>query len=304
MSVRNGLPYLESAIESIRAQTFTGWEFVIVDNASTDGTVEAIERIARSESRIRFIRNPQDLGHSGGLNRGLAECRGEWIARMDADDIALPERLERQLAFVAANPDLKTTSCLAHYIDSQGKRVGKFVHDLTTREAFERYRSENLAIGILHPGALIERATLEEVGGYRPQFGAANDIDLWCRISDRNLILVQAECLMEYRIHGGSLSAQSYELARLKHLWARDSMIARRSSQPEPLWEQFLAGRNAAPWWVRLDRWRKLHAKRLYRQAGQHRVSSRPALALLEMGAAAVLQPDYTIPRLKGQLSK
>lgn len=304
LSVRNGLPYLESAVESIRAQTFPDWEFVIVDNASTDGSIELLEHMAEEEPRIRLFLNAQDLGQSGGLNRGLAECRGEWVARMDADDLALPERLERQLAFVTADPEVKATSCLAHYIDGAGRRVGKFVHDLTTREAFARYRSQNLAIGILHPGALIERRVLEELGGYRAEFGAANDIDLWCRIADRRLILVQPEHLMEYRIHGASLSAQSYEQARLKHLWARDSMIARRSGRTEPGWEEFLAARRAAPWWTRLDRWRKMQAKRLYRQAAQHRVGARGAWAVVEMGAAALLQPGYTIPRLKGQLSK
>ena len=304
MSVRNGVPYLESAIESIRSQTYRAWEFIIVDNASSDGTPEIVEKIARTEPRIQFVRNLRDLGHSGGLNRGLELCRAAWVARMDADDIALPERFERQLAFVQANPDVKTTSCLAQYIDSDSQRVGKTVTDLVTREAFARYKKENLCIGLLHPGALIERRLLESIGGYRPEFGPANDIDLWCRISDQALILVQPEYLMEYRIHGDSLSAQSFELARLKHLWARDCMIARRGGQPEPSWDRFLEIRNNAPWSTRLNRWRKMQAKRLYRQAAQHRVGSQSARALIEMGASAVLQPGYTIPRLRGQLSK
>ena len=304
MSVRNGVPYLESAIESIRAQTYRDWEFIIVDNASSDGTPEIVERIARIDPRIQFVQNLRDLGHSGGLNRGLESCRAAWVARMDADDVALPERLERQLTFIQANPDVKTTSCLAHYIDSANKRVGKTVTDLVTREAFVRYQRENLCIGLLHPGALIERRLLESLGGYRPEFGPANDIDLWCRISDRALILVQPEYLMEYRIHGDSLSAQSFELARLKHLWARDCTIARRGGQPEPSWERFEEIRNNAPWLTRLNRWRKMQAKRLYRQAAQHRVGAQSARALIEMGASAALQPGYTIPRLRGQLSK
>ncbi len=304
MSVRNGLPYLESAIQSICSQTYRDWEFIIVDNASSDGTPEIIERIAQEDSRIQFVKNVSDLGHSGGLNRGLELCRAPWVARMDADDIALPQRLARQLAFVQENPDVQTISCLAHYIDSDSKRVGKTVTDLVTRDAFARYQRENLCIGLLHPGALIERALLEAIGGYRPEFGPANDIDLWCRISDQGLILVQPEYLMEYRIHGGSLSAQSFELARLKHLWARDCMIARRAALAEPSWETFLEIRNHAPWLTRLNRWRKMHAKRLYRQAAQHRVSAKSARAVVEMGASALLQPGYTIPRLRGQLSK
>ena len=123
MSVRNGVPYLESAIGSICSQTYRDWEFIIVDNASCDGTPQVIERFAQADPRIQFVQNQRDLGHSGGLNRGLELCRAPWIARMDADDVALPERLERQLVFVQQNPDVKTTSCLAHYIDSASHRV-------------------------------------------------------------------------------------------------------------------------------------------------------------------------------------
>ena len=125
MSVRNGLPYLEQAVRSILAQTFTGWEFVILDNASSDDSAGMIEKFAAQEPRIRFFRNAEDLGQSGALNRGLAHCRGKWIARIDADDVALPNRFERQLAFLRDNPDVKVTSCLAYYINEEGKRAGK-----------------------------------------------------------------------------------------------------------------------------------------------------------------------------------
>src|SRR2546429_7769402 len=145
---------------------------------------------------------------SGGLNRGLEFCRGKWIARMDADDIALPDRFERQLAFLRHNPDVKVTSCLAYYIDAEGKQAGKTFHDLTTREAYARYIKENLAIGILHPGAVMDRETLQAIGAYRQEYFPANDIDLWGRFADAGaLILVQPEYLMQYRVHGGSATA-------------------------------------------------------------------------------------------------
>lgn len=304
MSVRNGLPYLEACIQSIVAQTFRDWEFIIVDNASSDGTIELVEKIAASEPRIRFFLNPRDLGQSGSLNRGLENCRGQWVARMDADDIALPNRFERQLSFVDYMPDVKATSCLAYYINAKSDRVGKTFHDLTTREAFERYRAEGRAIGLLHPGALIERATLESAGGYRTAFDPANDIDLWCRISDHSLVLVQPEYLMEYRVHGGSDIARMFHVSLQKSLWARDCMRARRADRPEPGWEEFLAGRRNAPWWLRLNRWRKANAKRLYRQSALDRISSQAVRAMFEMGGAALLQPTYTLRRVKGQLYK
>ena len=305
MSVRNGMPYVPDTIASIVAQTFTDWEFVIVDNASTDESVAVIEKIAATEPRIRLLRNEKDLGMSGGLNRGLEVCRGRWIARMDADDIAMPDRFERQLAFLRENPDVKTTSCLAHYIDSEGREVGKTFHDLTTREAFRRYVDEDLAIGILHPGAMIDRQMLVSIGGYRQDYFPANDIDLWGRIADAGgLILVQEEYLMKYRVHGGSATAQAFIHARQKYQWARDSMRARRKGLPEPSWEDYIAERQNAPVWKRFNRWRKTNARRLYRQAAQNLLSRRAVRAAWEICAATLLQPTYTVPRLKGQFLK
>lgn len=301
MSVKNGLPYLEETIASIRRQTVTDFEFVIVDNASTDGSARYVESMRKADARIVLIENSVDLGHSGGLNRGLAACRGEWIARMDADDLALPNRFERQLAFVAENPDVKATSCLAHYIDPQGRRVGKTDGEPTTRDDFQRMLKQNLPFGLLHSGAWVDRKVLVELGGYRPEFEAANDIDLWCRLSDRHLLLVQPEYLMEYRIHGSSLSAQRYERGRLKHLWARDCMVARRSGLPEPGWAEFLELRRQAPGWLRVNRWRKTQAKRWYRQSAEHHVTGQHLRSFFEMGMAAILQPEYTLPRLRVQ---
>lgn len=303
MPVWNGLPYLADTMASILAQTFSDWEFIIVDNASDDGSAEYVESMARQEPRIRLLRNPTNLGMSGGLNRGLAVCRGHWVARIDADDIAMPNRLERQLAFVAGRPEVKVASCLAYYIDSSGKRVGKTDHDLVNREDFDRYVAAGEVIAILHPGALIDRRLLVEVGGYRQEFDPANDADLWGRISERGaVILVQQEYLMEYRVHGGSITTQSFVRSRLKHQWVRACIRARRSGGSEPTWEEFLINRKDFPWWQRLNSWRKLSAKRLYRQSGYHLISEHRLRAALEISIATFLQPTYTLRRLKGQI--
>jgi glycosyltransferase involved in cell wall biosynthesis len=302
MSVRNGLPYVREAIDSVICQTFTDWEFVINDNLSSDGTAEYLQEAAQVEPRIRLVSSAAELGCAGGFNRAMASARGRWVAIIDADDRAMPQRLERQLAFVQSHPEVKAISCLAYYIDDKGKQVGKTYHDLTTEEAFGRYMASNEAIGILNPGALIDRATFVEMGGYREAFYPAEDIDLWARISERGMILVQPEYLMEYRVHATQSVTQSFLLARMKYEWSRVCMAARRSSEPEPTWEQFLADWNGQAWPHRLNRWRKITAKRLYRQAGFHWISGRRLLAAGEFGSGTVLQPRYTLSRLKGQL--
>ena len=303
LTVHNGMPFVSRTIASILHQSYADWEFVIVDDASNDASSDVLHAMAASDPRIRIFKNEVRLGASGGANRDLAECGGRWIARIDADDIALPNRLERQLAFVGANPDVKATSCLAYYIDSEGVRRGKTFHDLTTREAFQNYLKFNRDIGILHPGSLIERRTLIAVGGYREEFGPAHDVDLWSRIADTGaLILVQPECLMEYRVHAASMSARMFQIARLKTQWSRACMIARRSGKPEPSWEDFEATNKAAPWWRRLNQWRKGNAKRLYRQSGLRFITGHRLLALLDIALAGFLQPIYAAGRLRRQL--
>lgn len=301
LSVRNGMPYLPTTITSIRAQTFRDFELVIVDNASTDDSVDFLRQLASEEPRLRLLLNERDLGHSGGLNRGLGECRGEWVARIDADDVALPERLERQLAFVRENSDVRLTSCLAFYIDAAGRRVGRTSHALKTREDFARYVADGTMFGILHPGVLMHRALAQELGGYREQFGAANDADLWCRFAERgNPILVQQEYLMEYRVHPGQISAQ-FMRARIQYEWARACARERRAGNPEPNWENFLASWNRAPLWTRLNRERKTRAKYFYRLAALNYACGSRARALVEMAAAAVLQPSYAVQRALAQ---
>lgn len=303
MSVRNGLPYVEQTVASILNQTYQNFEFVILDNASTDGSRDFLRSIAAKKPQIRLILNDRDLGHSGSLNRGLEACRGDWIARIDADDVALPNRLERQLSFVEANPDVAVTGCLAFYINEKGQRKGKTYSDLTTREKFHDYMQRNEAIGLTHPCVFMRRDAVLGVGGYREAFGAANDIDLWSRVSERgHLILVQPEYLMEYRIHPAAISSSRFLDARMKYEWARACTNARRSRQAEPSWESFLATWNSASLLTRLNRRRKAHAKMYYRLAGENFISNRKLKGARLFALSALLQPRYALARLAHQL--
>jgi glycosyltransferase involved in cell wall biosynthesis len=248
------------------------------------------------------LRNQRNLGIVASLNRGLESCRADWIARIDADDRALPQRLERQLAFVAENPDLIATSCLAYYINRQGNRVARTHHDLTSRAAFARYMAGNDLIGLLHPGALIRRDALKSFGAYRADYHPAEDLELWNRLSEHGLILVQDEVLMEYRVHADSISAKSFKLAHLKHQWVESSVRRRRTGQPELAWDVFLEQWNRQGFLRRLNHWREAAGRRLYREAGQARVNGGSLRAALTFGGAAALRPVYSISRLQSQL--
>ena len=123
MPVHNALPYLDEAIESILRQTFADFEFVILDDGSTDGSSEALRGWARRDPRIRLVRSGTRLGPAGSSNRVVAEAQGPIVARMDADDVAHPERLKNQLTLLEAEPDAVLIGSLWDVIDESGRKV-------------------------------------------------------------------------------------------------------------------------------------------------------------------------------------
>ena len=304
MSVKNGMPFLPETVESILAQTECNWELVAVDNVSDDGSVAYLESVAAQDPRIRVLKNDEDLGMSGGLNRGLAESTAEWVVRMDADDIMLPNRIERQLAFIAENPDVRVSCCRGMYVNEHGEvALQTTASDLLTREKFHWYVETNEAIGLLHPGVIMHRQTVLDAGGYRKPFWPAEDIDLWNRLAEQgHVILVQDEVLLQYRLHSRSSITSGFKRGRQQYEWVRECMVARRQGQPEPTFDEFMARRQAEPILKKIDRWRKLNAKCYYREAGQARLAKNWPLFLLKLGCSAVLQPNYFGNRMQQQV--
>ncbi len=297
MPVYNAERYVAAAIESVLAQTHRDFDFIMVNDGSTDGSPGILRRYAERDSRITLV----DQANQGGgpaRNRGVEEAKTRWVFQTDADDLMHPDRIERQLAFLRENPDVRVTSCFGYYVDDTGRRVGRITVDVTTREKFEWYLRTNEAIGIMHPGVVFDRDTFTKVGGYRAATALAEDTDLWNRMAESGaLLLVQPEFLVDMRIHKGSAIGSNFLKSRMKYDWVREMMYARRRGEAEPTWEQFLARWHAAPLFVRLNRWRKTEAKRRFRQAGMEWATRNPGRALFNLLAAAALQPRYTLPR-------
>ena len=123
MSVHNGLPFLAEAVSSVLAQTFFDFEFLILDDASTDGTADYLRTL--SDPRVRVITLAENIGLTAALNRGLREARGEFIARQDADDVSHPRRLELQFGFLKTNPACAVVGSQAWLADARGRSLGK-----------------------------------------------------------------------------------------------------------------------------------------------------------------------------------
>ena len=199
MAAFNAAPFLRDAIDSILGQTFTDFEFIIVDDGSTDGTAEIIE--SYTDPRIRLIRNPGNLGLVASLNRGLAAARGEYIARMDADDESLSGRLEAQVRFLDTHPEIGL--CGTH-VQTFGARNEFWTFECDPK----RLRCHLLfSTGISHPSVMFRRRLVEAHGlTYDPAYPRAQDYDLWVRFAGVTALANLPDVLLRYRLHENSLS--------------------------------------------------------------------------------------------------
>jgi hypothetical protein len=196
MSVYNGAPFLAEAIESILAQSFGDYEFLIVNDGSRDRSAEIINAFAARDPRIRAI-HQDNRGLVASLNRLVEEARAPLIARMDGDDISLPERFARQIAFLDAHPDHGVVGASTHDIDEEGRLTRNEDYHPLDHDQFLR----NLGDGPLlcHPSVMMRRDVVRDAGGYRRQFVHCEDYDLWLRLSGRTKLCSIPDRLLHYR---------------------------------------------------------------------------------------------------------
>jgi glycosyltransferase involved in cell wall biosynthesis len=204
MTVYNGKNYLSEAIESVLCQTLTNYEFLIVDDASTDNSIEIIN--SYNDSRIKLLINQKNIGQTASLNKGLATAQGEYIARFDQDDVCLPKRLEEQVAFFKNNPSVSIVCSREYSIDKQGKRTGVWKRDLKNYGAFLGY----IILGlnpVWTPSVMFIKNVFLQLGGFDVAYGPASDFEFWSRIALKRL---DAKVVPEFhqlrRIHNQSQS--------------------------------------------------------------------------------------------------
>lgn len=232
MSVYNNGRFVGEAIDSILDQSFGDFEFLIVNDGSTDKSGAVIEDRAASDSRIRVI-HQENRGFIASLNRMLAEARSPWIARMDGDDISFPERFAKQMAFLEANPDHGVIGCSASLIGPEGEAVTRppIVRPLTHEGLIENPESGPL---INHNAVIYSREAVLAVGAYRPAYRHAEDYDLWLRLSTVTLMANLPEALVAYRLYPDQVSAR-HVVAQARH--AAIAWLAhceRKAGKPDP----------------------------------------------------------------------
>jgi len=201
MPVRNGARWLRDAVESVLSQTFTDLELLIIDDGSADETSSIAEEYARGDRRVHIIRQ-SGLGLVAALNRGISEARAPFIARLDSDDLAASERIERQLGFLRTHPEIGLLGSWAEKIDARGKHVGWLKPETRPRELIAILQSRN---PFIHSSIMLRTEIARRLGGYRGAFKAAEDYDLWLRVAEVTTIANLPEVLIRYRWHAGNV---------------------------------------------------------------------------------------------------
>ena len=208
MSVYNGEDYLAEAVESVIKQTFTDWELIVINDCSTDGTAAILQDFALRDERVRVHTNEVNLRLPSSLNKALDLAQGTYIARMDADDICLPDRLKKQVAFLEAHPEVALTSCrfmtLKNGVISSGGCGGR-----CDGEAIKALLL--VTNPVLHPGILARAEVIKELK-YDPSFTCTEDMELWTRfVMAQQKIEILPDYLMIYRLHDKQITQTTLE---------------------------------------------------------------------------------------------
>lgn len=233
MPVKDAERFLDEALATARHQTVTDIEILVVLNGSTDAS-EAIAMTHSAEDARVKVEHCPNIGASQAMNWGVNLARAPWIARLDADDIWLPRKLEKQLELIDANPDIGAVATFGDIISEDGRVVARFsAGGPTSRDEFEQMRNESL-IFLLSPSLMFSREISSELGGHQVSLGtAAEDVDFWNRIADNHLILSVPEVLVHYRVHTGSASSLRYFTQALNTRMIEYNMKRRRNGENE-----------------------------------------------------------------------
>ncbi|MGA2071910.1 MAG: glycosyltransferase [Terriglobia bacterium] len=232
MSVFNGECFLREAVESILAQSLRDFEFIIIDDGSTDRSASMLDSYQNSDVRLK-VYHREHGGLIESLNRGCALAQGKYIARMDADDVAIKDRLAWQIEFMDAHPEIGVVGGAVEWIDATGKSL-----------AVRRYPSDDPQIkatllqqgcAFWHPTVVLRREVFAWAGGYRRVVVDSEDYDLWLRIADHFQLANLEKVVLKYRIHPHQVSMRKTAQQTLGILAAQVAASARRSGLPDPL---------------------------------------------------------------------
>jgi glycosyltransferase involved in cell wall biosynthesis len=248
MPVFNGGRFLRESIESVLRQTFSDFEFLIVNDGSTDSSRDII--LSYDDPRLRLIENSKNLGVTKSLNRGLELAQGDFVARQDADDISHPKRFEKQLAYLNEHPEVAVLGSEARYVDEHGRQLQSFLWSRPLSEMSIRWTCM-FESPFIHSSVMVRSNILKDkCGGYDSNYLKSQDHELWTRIVYDHVCRNLPEPLIEFRIHSHSLSS-NFTIENIESFVATHNRAI-----------QFGLGRPAPQGWA--DLWTRVNNPCLY----------------------------------------
>lgn len=233
----NAEAYIEEAVRSVLGQTLTDFELIVLDDCSKDRTAAILQSIC--DPRLVYVKNEQNMGVAATLNRGLSLAQGEYIARMDADDISLPRRLEAQVAYLDRHPDIAVLGTNVETFDENGPlHTGWSATDPAQMNVDLLF-----SCGIAHPSVMMRKSVIEALGGYDRNFEGLEDYELWCRVSKTHGVTTLPEVLFRYRVHSGQVTKNPSEKYLLRLRALKDRQMAELGLEKNQFFFDFSAGK-------------------------------------------------------------
>lgn len=205
LPVYNAERYLQAALASMLAQSFSDWEMICINDGSRDQSAQMLDALVQRDPRVRVV-HQENAGLVATLNRGIAIASGALICRMDSDDIAMPDRLARQVAFLRNHPEHVAVGGAILKIDADSDPLG--IDRLAADHAGIEHALLHRRTGMFHPTTMIRASALSAVGGYRSEYEWVEDHDLWLRLALRGRLANLPEVVLCYRLHAGSICWQ------------------------------------------------------------------------------------------------
>ena len=230
--VWNADRWLATALDSVLSQTFTDFELLVHDDGSTDGSLAILQEFAARDPRVVLTSEP-NKGIVETLNGLLAAARGDLVARMDADDICLPERFAKQVAFLDAHPEVGVLGTFVDGIDAEGRPLRSFTAP-ADHAGLEAFHLETGGPGLWHPAVMMRTEVLRDAGGYREDYPYCEDYDLWLRLGEITELANLTAPLVQYRLHLQSLSVVKRDLQITSARGALQDACARRGLPAPP----------------------------------------------------------------------
>jgi glycosyltransferase involved in cell wall biosynthesis len=279
MPVYNAARYLAEAVESVLTQTFRDFEFVIVDDGSTDRSPQMLDEYARRDPRIKIIRRA-NTGIVGALNDAIAGSTAELIARMDADDVSHPERLEKQVAYMRDHDECVALGSRVTGIDPYGCALFESEHKLA-HEEIDAELLKGVGWALVHPVSMLRRESLQRVGLYRREWQWVDDLDLFLRLAETGKLANLPDPLLRYRQHTESINrTRAAEQARLADACVREAYRRRGRDVPHG-WKFVPKPRPSKPQQLQTWAWRAM-------KSGNVEIARKHAVALWKAAPLSV----------------